>query len=572
MLRTMKISVKLSVLVVLLMLGMVAVGGFGYVALRLAQAASTANLGLSHEIASAVDAARAAEVAFKRQSQTFKNILVRGHEQKGFDEQLERFNARGELTVKALNEVRTRLTALGLPTTIADEARRLHAEAVASYLDGLKSFDVQKLDTSLVVDSLTSSNSMVVEQKIEDIVNTLRQYSETEGARMAQVAAADANRTLAILVAFTCMLIPAGALLGFLITRSLRWDLGGEPAYAREVAARIAAGDLSTPVLVKPKDRGSVLFAMKQMAAQLRQLVGDVAGGARTVADTSAQIAQGNLDLSQRTEHQASTLEQTASSMEQLTATVGHNAEAARQASQLAVDASDVARRGGEVVGQVVSTMGGISQASKKIADIIGVIDSIAFQTNILALNAAVEAARAGEQGRGFAVVAAEVRNLAQRSAAAAREIKGLIGDSVLQVGAGARLADDAGRTMEDIVGSVKRVSDLIAGIAAASQQQSAGIGQVNAALMQMDRAVQQNATLVEEATAATESMKEQAGSLLGQVARFQLGMQQPADAGDEASPAVRLSTSRRLPWAQPRIASLPSPAARPPRSAAHPN
>ena len=215
------------------------------------------------------------------------------------------------------------------------------------------------------------------------------------------------------------------------------------------------------------------------------------------------------------------------------------NAQNARQASQLAVGASEVARKGGQVVGQVVSTMTGISESSKKIADIIGVIDGIAFQTNILALNAAVEAARAGEQGRGFAVVAAEVRNLAQRSAAAAKEIKTLIGDSVDKVEAGTKLVDAAGQTMEEIVGSVKKVSDLIAEIAAASQEQSSGIAQVNTAVTQMDQVVQQNASLVEEATAATESMKEQAASLLQMVARFKLG------GGEGEAAALQAATPR---------------------------
>jgi methyl-accepting chemotaxis protein len=282
------------------------------------------------------------------------------------------------------------------------------------------------------------------------------------------------------------------------------------------------------------------------MTNNLRQLVGEVAGGAHMVADTSAQIAQGNQDLSQRTEEQASTLEETASSMEELTSTVSLNAQNARQASQLAMNASDVARKGGQVVGQVVSTMAGISGSSRKIGDIIGVIDGIAFQTNILALNAAVEAARAGEQGRGFAVVAAEVRNLAQRSAAAAKEIKSLIGESVQKVDAGGKLVHDAGKTMDEIVASVKQVSDLIAEIAAASQEQDTGIQQVNTAVTQMDQVVQQNASLVEEAAAATESMKVQASSLLRMVARFKLGEAAPA-----ATPAVAPVRVRDTPRAE---------------------
>jgi methyl-accepting chemotaxis protein len=310
---------------------------------------------------------------------------------------------------------------------------------------------------------------------------------------------------------------------------------------------------------VKPADQGSVLHAMKDMAANLAQLVGEVAGGARTVSDTSAQIAQGNLDLSQRTEEQASTLEETASSMEELTTTVAHNAETARQACHLAIGASEVARRGGEAVGEVVSTMTGISRSSQRITDIIGVIDGIAFQTNILALNAAVEAARAGEQGRGFAVVAAEVRGLAQRSAAAAREIKLLIADSASQVAQGTRLVDAAGRTMGDIVDAIEKVTDLIGEIASASQEQSSGIRQVNTAIAQMDTVVQQNAALVEEASAATESMKEQAVSLLHVVSRFRLaaGAQPVAPAAMLPAPPP-VSTSRRLPWAPGRTASSP--------------
>ena len=294
---------------------------------------------------------------------------------------------------------------------------------------------------------------------------------------------------------------------------------------AMHAAREIARGDLSSEIVVRGKDEtADLLRAQHQMKQDLRKLVSEVVAGARSVADTSAQIAQGNQDLSQRTEMQASTLEETASSMEELTATVHQSADNARQASELAVGASEVARKGGEVVGQVVSTMSGISGSSKKIADIIGVIDGIAFQTNILALNAAVEAARAGEQGRGFAVVAAEVRTLAQRSAEAAKEIKALIGNSVQQVEAGTRLVDAAGATMQEIVASVTRVSDLIAEIAAASQEQSSGIAQVNTAITQMDGVVQQNATLVEEAAAAAESLKQQAGALLATAARFNVG------------------------------------------------
>jgi methyl-accepting chemotaxis protein len=331
----------------------------------------------------------------------------------------------------------------------------------------------------------------------------------------------DAARKYRLLTALGAGLLVALALvLVALIMRSLMRGL----REALAAAHALSQGDLTHRVQVHSRDEmGELALALQDVNTSLQRLVGQVAEGARSVSETSSQIANGNLDLSQRTEEQAGTLEQTASQVEQLTSTVTQNADTARQASALAVGASDVARRGGEVVGEVVRTMSGISKSSGRIGEIIGVIDSIAFQTNILALNAAVEAARAGEQGRGFAVVASEVRNLAQRSAAAAREIKGLISESVQQVDAGAKQVDAAGRTMTEIVASVKKVSDLIAGIAAASVEQSAGIAQVNTALGQMEHVVQQNASLVEEASAATESMKDQAGTLLRTVAQFRL-------------------------------------------------
>ena len=311
-----------------------------------------------------------------------------------------------------------------------------------------------------------------------------------------------------------------GALLAWLITRSITLPI----RTAVEVAEAVAAGDLSYRIDVESTDEtGQLLGALKRMNDSLIDIVGDVRNASDSIATGSAQIATGNLDLSQRTEEQASNLEQTAASMEQLTATVKNNSDTARQASTLALSASAVARQGGDVVGQVVDTMKAITASSEKIADIIGVIDGIAFQTNILALNAAVEAARAGEQGRGFAVVATEVRNLAQRSAQAAKEIKGLIGSSVEQVQAGSSLVGSAGQTMEQIVTQVKRVTDLIAEISAASIEQSGGIGQIGEAVNQLDHVTQQNAALVEESAAAAESLKHQAAQLAQTVAVFKL-------------------------------------------------
>ncbi|MDP1674938.1 MAG: methyl-accepting chemotaxis protein, partial [Burkholderiales bacterium] len=277
----------------------------------------------------------------------------------------------------------------------------------------------------------------------------------------------------------------------------------------------------------------------------LTEIINQIKEAAETINTASGEISQGNTDLSQRTEEQASSLEETASSMEELTSTVKQNAENARQANQLAVGASDVAVKGGSVVGEVVTTMNGISQSSKKIADIISVIDGIAFQTNIQAMNAAVEASRAGEQCRGLADVATEVRNLAQRSAAAAKEIKELITDSVGKVDAGSRLVDEAGKTMEEIVNSVKRVTDIMAEITAASQEQSSGIEQVNQAITQMDEVTQQNAALVEEAAAAAESMQEQAGNLVQSVAQFKLAQGEGTVRAERRNPSRPVNVAR---------------------------
>jgi methyl-accepting chemotaxis protein len=314
-----------------------------------------------------------------------------------------------------------------------------------------------------------------------------------------------------------------GILAAIVITRGLLKQLGGEPEYTAQIAASIADGDLAVKIDTSSSHELSLLVEMKEMRDSLVSIVGQVRLGTETIGTASRQIAAGNLDLSSRTEMQASSLEKTASAMEELTSTVKQNADNAREANLLAATASDVARKGGAVVSQVVDTMGSINASANKIVDIIGVIDGIAFQTNILALNAAVEAARAGEQGRGFAVVAAEVRNLAQRSAAAAKEIKTLIGDSVEKVERGSKLVGQAGVTMDEVVASVKRVTDIMSEIANASQEQSAGIGQVNASIIEMDAMTQQNAALVEEAAAAAQSLQDQAAELAHVVSIFKL-------------------------------------------------
>ena len=344
--------------------------------------------------------------------------------------------------------------------------------------------------------------------------------TKLNGEAAAQAALAYTTARI-VMIGISLLAIASGALLARLTTRSITVPINS----AVKIAQTVAAGDLTSQITVSTKDEaGQLLQALKDMNKSLVKIVGEVRSGTDTIATATSQIAAGNMDLSSRTEQQASSLEETASSMEELTSTVKQNADNARQANQLAVSASDVAVKGGAVVSQVVETMSAINHSAKKIVEIIGVIDGIAFQTNILALNAAVEAARAGEQGRGFAVVATEVRSLAQRSAAAAKEIKTLIGDSVEKVDVGSKLVAEAGSTMEEVVSSVKRVTDMMAEITAASQEQSAGIEQVNQAVSQMDQVTQQNAALVEEAAAAAESLQEQSSHLAQVVSVFQLG------------------------------------------------
>jgi len=337
----------------------------------------------------------------------------------------------------------------------------------------------------------------------------------------------------------------------WVVTRSITRPL----REAVSVARQVAAGDLSGEVHVRTGDEtGQLMQALKDMHTSLVGIVTQVRSGTETMTTASGEIATGNHDLSSRTEQQASSLQETASSMEQLTATVKQNADNARQANNLARSASEVAVRGGVVVSEVVETMGSINESAKKIADIIGVIDGIAFQTNILALNAAVEAARAGEQGRGFAVVAGEVRSLAQRSASAAKEIKALIEDSVNKVHAGAKLVDQAGTTMQDVVSSVKRVTDIVDEISSASIEQTTGIEQINLAIARMDEVTQQNAALVEQAAAAAESMQDQASALAQVVHVFRLDASEEAAAETEEIPAA----------AAPRTAAPVVPARRP--------
>jgi methyl-accepting chemotaxis protein len=370
---------------------------------------------------------------------------------------------------------------------------------------------------------------------LQAFAKTLRSQIEMQEKSFDEAGAAS-NATFELvrieLVALGLAALVVGIAFGYWITRSIVRPISA----AVRIAETVAAGDLTTRFKPSANDEaGQLLRALEAMNASLLKVVGEVRVGTDSIATAASEIAAGNMDLSGRTEQQASALEETASSMEELTSTVKQNADNARQANQLALSAATVAVKGGDVVSQVVGTMSAINGASRKIVDIIAVIDGIAFQTNILALNAAVEAARAGEQGRGFAVVASEVRNLAQRSATAAKEIKILIGDSVTQVDLGSSLVGQAGATMEEIVASVKRVTDIMGEITFASREQEAGIEQINTAISEMDTVTQQNAALVEQAAAAAAALQEQAGHLAEVVSVFQLNALPPAGAARSA-------------------------------------
>ncbi|WP_431640664.1 methyl-accepting chemotaxis protein, partial [Burkholderia sp. ZZQ-2] len=416
------------------------------------------------------------------------------------------------------------------PADVDDSARlRAFSTAVGAWSAHLRDFvalvQAQPLDLSQMSWQVgTQDVSLLVETgKLEKLVAEL---VKTRGAK--SKATLDASATIfsssfAMIAAMTAALIVLAIVIAERVVRRLASQLGGEPAHAKAIAADIARGDLTRPITLGRHDRDSMVRALAEMQTGLAATVGEIAVSAEAIAAASGEISTGNLDLSRRTEQQAVALERTAASMEQLTSTVRQNAENARQASALAANASAVAETGGEVVGRVVATMSEIDDSAKNIRDIIGTIEGIAFQTNILALNAAVEAARAGEQGRGFSVVAGEVRLLAQRAATAAKEIRALIGASVERVANGAALAHDAGRTMGDVVRAVKRVTDIIGEISAASDEQSAGIDEIGRAVTQMDAGTQQNAALVEQAAAAANALDEQAQALKSLVGRFRI-------------------------------------------------
>ncbi len=455
------------------------------------------------------------ESVFKEQVQQWMSVLVRGHDPEALEKSWKQFTFR-EREVRRGAEKLREVVELASARDLLGKFLAAHAAMGDKYRKALESYKASGFDARKI-DAEVKGIDAAPAELLEELVKLMRDEAQTAVGEARRAAGRALGLSLVVIAAATLVALFA---CGLLITRTVVRPL----AQAVSVVDRVAAGDLTVKVHSSSRDEtGRLLQGLLKMRDGLAEAVSVIRRAAEGVGIASKQIAAGHADLSSRTEEQAASLEETASSMEQLAATVKQNTENARQANVLASGTSETAGKGGQVMAQVVGTMSGISESSRKIADIVGLIDSIAFQTNILALNAAVEAARAGDQGRGFAVVASEVRALAQRSAAAAKEIKGLIQNSVDQVGEGTRLVEAAGTTMEEIVVSVKRVTEMMSEISSASQEQLNGIEQVTGAVTQMDRVVQQNAALVEESAVAAGNMADQADQLMESVARFKL-------------------------------------------------
>jgi methyl-accepting chemotaxis protein len=557
--RNLSVKSRLILLILIPNFLLLAMLGYGMVVMKTNADRVAVNKQMVDTVTLAMDGSRKAQVQFKSQVQEWKNILIRGGSAEDFAQHESRFLKSAAAVQSELTGLAPMLVSIGMPTADLEKAIAEQGALTKQYQDAMQQYDAKEPQRAQIADKGVRGIDRAATQRIDDLVKSVSERGDALGKEFAADYASRRKATLFWLVVCAVTALVLSVCAGVLITSSIVRPL----RTATAVAQRVATGDLTADIEVTSKDEtGQLLQSLKTMNNSLRGIVGEVRNSSESVSAASEQISTGNAELSARTEQQASSLEETAASMEELASTVRQNAENARQATQFAVSAADLAGKGGEVVDRVVKTMDEIQASSKKISEIIGVIDGIAFQTNILALNASVEAARAGEQGRGFAVVASEVRNLAQRSATAAKEIKGLISDSVHSVDAGSKLVDEAGRTITDVVTSVKRVSDAIGEIAAATGEQSTGINQVNEAVTELDRVTQQNAQLVDESATAAESAKQQALRLAAAVAVFKVDRHERVPGA--AQPAALVSPKAKQPAPQLQVKSAAVPALAP--------
>lgn len=515
-----KIGVRLMLLAGFFLLAVLLVGLTGWSAMRDMNLRNAAGLAEATKLTQAVDAARSAQVEFKIQVQEWKNILLRGQDSVQLAKYTEAFSASGQKTQLKLSDLKQLMTTLGMPVTTVDDALAAHADLVREYNEALRQYDGTDSGSAQRVDALVKGMDRTPTERIDKIVEAIGHEAVKRGAAVRdqnEAAFASSVLLLEVLLALTVVI-------GIVIVTALVRGITVPLARALALARQVAEGDLRSDIRSMRGDEiGDLLRALSTMRGNLSRIVAKVRAGTQTIATASAEIAHGNADLSSRTESQAGSLQETASSMVELTTTVRQNSDNASMAVRLAEQATDNSTRGRETVAEVVDSMAAINGTSERIGEIIGVIDGIAFQTNILALNAAVEAARAGEQGRGFAVVASEVRALAQRSAVAAKEIRELITASIAEVASGRAMVDRAGMTMHEVLESVRQVTTVVRDISSASGEQQQGIEQIGEAINHIDSVTQQNAALVEQAAAAAESLRDQARQLDDSVALFKL-------------------------------------------------
>ncbi|HET7765869.1 MAG TPA: methyl-accepting chemotaxis protein [Burkholderiales bacterium] len=516
MLINLKISTKLMALLGMLLAAIVIVSVVGNFALRQANERAAENLTEALDVLHAVNSGNRAQVAFKVQVQNWKDTLLRGHDQKDYDNYLAQFKDRDEAFRKEMDALKTRTAKLGLPTGAIDDAAKAHDELDQEYRAALQSFQIAKAETSALVDRQVRGKDRPLDEKLVKIVEDLRQYARDASAKAQEAGAVEARRMTVIFVTVTALVVAAGIMLGLVILRGITRPL----AEAVSVAEKVAAGDLTVIVQNASKDEvGKLLDSLRDMTAKLAQVVGEVRSSAESLSSASEEVSATSQSMNQAASEQAASVEETSASVEQMTASITQNGENAKVTDGMAVQAAKQATEGGVAVEQTVAAM-------KDIAKKISIIDDIAYQTNLLALNAAIEAARAGEHGKGFAVVAGEVRKLAERSQVAAQEIGEMAGTSVA-------VAEKAGKLLVEMVPAIKKTSDLVQEIAAASQEQSSSVGQINTSMTQLNQVTQQNASSSEELAATAEEMSSQAQNLQQLVAFFKV------EGADHAAPRV---------------------------------